>query len=105
MKKLLVLMSVLALVLALGLLTGCGSKSESETAGEAAGQSMDNTSGQAAGGAEVAYHDCDGGCGMTHVPMDQLTEIDGKYYCAGCAAKVKAAAEEEGGDHSHDGGH
>lgn len=29
-------------------------------------------------------------CGMKDVPEAQLTEIDGKWYCAGCARKVAA---------------
>jgi len=55
--------------------------------------------------AQVAEaHDCDGGCGMTAVPMDKLTEVNGKFYCAGCAAKAKAEAgtDEEGHEgHGH----
>jgi hypothetical protein len=46
----------------------------------------------------VATHDCEGACGMTSVPEDQLTEIDGKWYCAGCAAKAK---EADDADHPH----
>ena len=46
----------------------------------------------------VATHDCAGACGMTNVPEDQLTEIDGKWYCAGCAAKAK---EEDHSGHDH----
>ncbi len=44
-------------------------------------------------------HDCDGGCGMTNMPALKTTEIDGKYYCAGCAAKLKAKADEEKSGH------
>ena len=53
-------------------------------------------------------HDCDGGCGMTAVPMDHLTEVNGKFYCGGCVEKAKADAEgtteeteEEHEGHSH----
>ncbi len=53
----------------------------------------------------VATHDCDGPCPMKDVAMDHLTEINGKYYCAGCAVKAKADAEAEGTetDDSHEG--
>ena len=48
-------------------------------------------------GVQVVKHDCDGGCGMKDVPVDKMTEIDGKFYCAGCAKSA------EKGDHSgHD---
>ena len=48
-------------------------------------------------------HDCDGGCGMTAVPMSKLTEIDSKFYCAGCVAKAKAEAEAEETTDEHKG--
>jgi hypothetical protein len=44
----------------------------------------------------VATHDCAGDCGMTNVPESEMTEIDGKWYCAGCARK---AQEDHGHDH------
>lgn len=51
---------------------------------------------------EVAEtHDCEGACGMTAVPADKLTEVNGKFYCAGCAGKAKAEAEAEG-EEAHD---
>ena len=49
----------------------------------------------------VATHDCDGACGMKDVAMDHLTEVDGKFYCAGCAAKAKEEAGTK--DDSHEG--
>ncbi len=55
---------------------------------------------------EVAEtHDCDGPCPMKDVAMDHLTEINGKFYCAGCAVKAKADAEAEAGEaeDSHEG--
>jgi len=51
--------------------------------------------------AEVAVHDCDGGCGMTNVPVDKMTEVDGKFYCAGCAAKLEGGEEEDHSGHDH----
>ncbi len=47
-------------------------------------------------------HDCDGGCGMTAVPADQMTEVGGKYYCGGCVIKAKEEAGEKAED-SHEG--
>ena len=44
----------------------------------------------------VAAHDCAGGCGMTAMPEDQMTEIDGKWYCAGCAKNIQSAEEGPG---------
>jgi len=40
-------------------------------------------------------HDCDGGCGMKDVPANQLTEVNGKYYCQGCLKKMNT---DQGGD-------
>jgi hypothetical protein len=84
------LVAAASLVAILALAAGCGGGGD-EPAAEA------EQAAPAEGATEVTTHDCAGGCGMTAVPADQMTEIDGKYYCAGCAAKVK-----EGGD-DHDG--
>ncbi|PID78941.1 hypothetical protein CSA17_06815 [bacterium DOLJORAL78_65_58] len=80
MKKMLTLSLILMLSLTLLPLAGCG-----DGGGEKDQQSE-----------VAATHDCDGGCGMKDAPVDQLTKVDGKYYCASCAEKAKA------GDHSHD---
>lgn len=83
MKKMMALVLLLMLGLTILPLAGCG--------GGDGGEQQEQKS-------EVAAtHDCAGGCGMTGVPEDQLTLVDGKYYCAGCVDKAK------GGDHSHDG--
>jgi hypothetical protein len=88
MKKLFTLLAVAILLLSLALFVGC---SQTETAGD----SEVNT--------EITKHDCDGGCGMKDMTEDQLTEIDGKYYCAGCAAKVKAEETvDPHAGHDHD---
>lgn len=95
MKKLTLMMVML---LGLGLLAGCGG-GEAEQAEQAAPAT------EAAADVQVATHDCDGGCGMTAVPVDKMTVVDGKYYCAGCAAKLEtedqAHDHTEGDDHSH----
>nr|MEE4266664.1 hypothetical protein [Candidatus Krumholzibacteria bacterium] len=84
MKKILVLMGLLALLLA----AGCGGGDE--TAADKVEAAAED--------AQVATHDCDGGCGMKAVPVDQLTEKDGKFYCAGCLKKVE---EEDHSGHNH----
>ena len=77
-----------AAVFALGLVVGCGGGGEDEAA---TAEKAD------AAATVVAVHDCDGACGMKDVPVDKMTVVDGKYYCAGCAKKA------EGEDHSgHD---
>lgn len=44
----------------------------------------------------AAVHDCAGGCGMTAVPEAQMTAIDGKWYCAGCAKGMQQGAHHPG---------
>ncbi|MCP4549803.1 MAG: hypothetical protein GY835_25390 [bacterium] len=85
MKK--ITMFLLLAILALGmiLLPGCGDKTE--------------TADETTADTKLAAHDCDGGCGMTDVPMERLSEVDGKYYCAGC--KVKMDREDEAETESH----
>lgn len=86
MKARNLVLAVVAIAL-LAILIGCGGGDNQDTAA---------TPPKADTATEVAQtHDCDGGCGMTNVPMDHLTEIDGKFYCQGCANKVKAATEAE----------
>lgn len=122
MKKVLLLAGAAALVLSLVLVAGCGGeKAEAQTC---AGCGMTLTEGHAkmidgkpycshcaekmAGaaaqdaGEQVAVHDCDGGCGMKDVPINQLTELNGKYYCQGCLKKMNAEkAEHPKSDHPH----
>ncbi len=80
MKKLMILLSAVFLLMSLVAFTGCG--------GDKAAEETEAI--------QVATHDCDGGCGMKNMPAGQTTEIDGKFYCAGCAAKAKG---DEGGSH------
>lgn len=58
-----------------------------ETATEAATETATET---------VAMHDCAGGCGMKAVPEDKMTEIEGKFYCSGCAKKMESGGEAHG---------
>lgn len=89
------LLTLAACVLLLGI-AACGGGEEKPTAEQPAAESATQV---------AETHDCDGGCGMTEVPMDKLTEINGKYYCAGCAAKAKEEAGEDGESHEgHDHG-
>lgn len=85
MKKMTVLLSALALMLALVAFAGCGDQPADDAAAKA-----DAT--------VVATHDCDGGCGMTKMPADKTTEIDGKFYCTGCAKHMQEGNHE---GHNH----
>ena len=93
MKKLLIILTLVTLAFALPLVVGCGEKTE--TADEAATEAVDEAVTEAAAEAEVATADCAGSCGMKNVPKDQMTEKDGKFYCAGCAHALE--------DHDHSG--
>ena len=106
-RRMLLLTFALAIVALVALAAGgCGKKEAEEaqapppaqTTQEAqAPAAADHPHAEAATPAEgVAVHDCAGGCGMTNVPEDQLTEIDGKWYCAGCAKKVQESHEGHG---------
>jgi len=83
MKKLMLLLTAAFLLLSLVAFTGCGDKPAEDAAKDTDAP-------------QVATHDCDGGCGMKAMTAEQTTEVEGKFYCAGCAAKAK-------GDHA--GGH
>lgn len=82
MKKLIIILSALVLMLSLVAVAGCGDNAATEEAAETV----------------VATHDCDGGCGMTDMAADKTTEIDGKFYCAGCAKHMQEGSHE---GHSH----
>ena len=98
---------LVALLCALPLM-GCGGGEENAEPAESAAESTVETPAESAvespaaePAAEVAVHDCDGGCGMTNVPVDKMTEVDGKFYCAGCAAKLEEGDEEDHSGHDH----
>mgnify|MGYP002642095904 CR=1 FL=1 len=99
---------LLVLVLTIAfLIVGCGKKAEkTDAATKASGNAVLTTgvpgasapqtsAGRAIASAKLATakHDCDGGCGMTAVPLVQLTEVAGKYYCAGCVEHVKSSGK------------
>ena len=103
-KRLILGASLISLLAIFLLIVGCGdgggdtaSQTESaapaeeaapaETAAETATETATET---------VAMHDCDGGCGMKAMPEDQMTEIKGKFYCAGCAKKMESGGEAQG---------
>ena len=118
-RRLLVLTTVLALVAVGALaLAGCGGKDDQAQACSACGMKVaadkaqtvdgkllcehcapkpEEATGTAATEHPTAVHDCAGPCGMKAVAEDQLTEIDGKWYCAGCAKN--AAQDHTGHDH------
>lgn len=96
------------LVAALFLMAACGGGDEATTQAEDHTPAAEAT--EAAPAEALAVHDCDGGCGMKAVPEEKMTQIDGKWYCAGCVEKAKKAAEEgeagegEEGHEGHDHG-
>lgn len=89
MSRKIALLFLAAVLVVVPALTGCGGGETEQSAAET----------QAEPAATVATHDCDGACGMTSVPEDQLTEVDGKWYCAGCAPKDETTDEHAGHDH------
>jgi hypothetical protein len=99
MNKRLILGSIVISLAALLLLSGCGGGEDTSSQAESASQATPETAAPETAVPEaeiVAAHDCAGGCGMKDWPEDQLTEIEGKWYCAGCAKKAEAASTEEG---------
>lgn len=111
-------------LLALGalLLAGCGAKTEAAACAgcghELAAKDAVMVGGEAlcaacaekkAGETVTARHDCAGGCGMKDWPEDQMTQIEGQWYCKGCAANLEQGTDEphdhgDGADHTHDHG-
>jgi len=90
MKKFWISSLALAALVALGLLMGgCGGGEQDAAPAEKAAET-------------VAVHDCAGGCGMEAVAEEKMTEVDGKWYCAGCAKKAQQDHEHEEGD-GHEG--
>lgn len=91
MQKILIILALTSLFL----IAGCGGGSETTEADAAKTEGA-----QAIEDAKevAATHDCDGGCGMKNVAVAQLTEVDGKFYCAGCKDKAK---EEDHSGHNH----
>ena len=107
MKRSMLFLTLAVAVVALAALavTGCGSKEAQEAQAPQETQAAPATTETAPAAAEaeaatpaegVAVHDCAGGCGMTNVAEDQLTEIDGQWYCAGCAKKAQESHEGHG---------
>lgn len=89
LKRLLVVLATLMFALVLG----CGGGDDTAADAEKAADEV----------IVVTVHDCDGDCGMTGVAVEEMTVVDGKYYCAGCAKKA-AGAEQPGHDgHDHSG--
>lgn len=105
MNKRLILGASLVSLLAIFLfVAGCGdggndTASEAESAAPAEEAAATETAAETAtetATETVAMHDCAGGCGMTAMPEDQMTEIEGKFYCAGCAKKMESGGEAHG---------
>jgi len=84
MKKNLILTGLLILLVSLVAVAGCGDKSADTD--EAA--------------KTIATHDCEGDWGMMNMTPEQTKEIDGKFYCTGCAKKVAADDAHKGHNHN-----
>ena len=103
-KRLILGASLISLLAIFLLIVGCGdgggdTASEAESAAPAEEATATEAVTEAATEAAtetVAMHDCAGGCGMTAMPEDQMTEIEGKFYCAGCAKKMESGGEAHG---------
>lgn len=80
MKRNLILAGLIILLVSLVAVTGCSKKDEKAEA-------------------VVVAHDCAGDCGMTNMTPEQTKEVDGKFYCTGCAKKLEKTDAHEG--HSH----
>ena len=101
MNKRLILGASLITLLAFGLLAaGCGGGDDTASQAESAAPAEKAVPAESAT-ETVAVHDCAGGCGMTAVPEDQMTEVDGKWYCAGCAKKAQAEHPHGEGQDEH----
>ena len=98
MNKRLILGASLITLLAFSLLiAGCGDGGEDTAAETKSAVPAEEAAPAAETATEtVAAHDCAGGCGMKAVPEDKMTEIDGKFYCAGCAKKAQAEGNGAG---------
>lgn len=85
----LALMALLAIGL---LLSGCSGGEDTEATADKADPAVDSAPTET-----VAAHDCEGGCGMKAVPEANMTQVDGKWLCGGCAKKAEAAEGHEEG--------
>ena len=105
-KRLILGASVIGLLAMFLFIAGCGDGGEEATTQAEHPASSEHPTADAATEAAkvevekaadaVAVHTCAGGCGMKDMPADQMTEIDGKFYCAGCAKKVESGGEGHG---------
>ena len=91
-------MTLVAVLFLMPLVAGCGGGSTEEKAAPAESAATETAAETTEAAAEtVATHDCDGGCGMTGVAEAKLTEVEGKWYCAGCAKKAQEAHGDDDG--------
>ncbi len=115
MSKFLKTAAVAVLLLGLAALYGCGGDAEANVCAGCDAE-LDASQAKMVGDAMycaacaqkkaneevIARHDCEGGCGMTDWPEDKMSQIDGKWYCKGCADKMQ---DDHGHDHDDHDGH
>ncbi len=115
MKKTMLLAGLVALVLSLALVTGCGGdKAQAQMCAgcgvtiadghakmidgkaycEHCQENMASEAAKEGGDQQVAVHDCDGGCGMKDVPIKNLTEVNGKFYCQSCLDRISQRKDD-----------
>ena len=86
---------LIILLCSMFLLAGCGGGDDAATTAEETAPATEAAPAETE--AVAVVHDCDGGCGMKDQPEATMTEVGGKWFCAGCADKAKEAAKEVGG--------
>lgn len=95
--RLIWIVGLAAMLLMLPLLAGCGGGEDAASEAESAATAEQPATAEHPAGTEhpakaatetAAMHDCAGDCGMKAVPEAQMTEVNGKWYCAGCAKKA-----------------
>lgn len=83
MKKKILLTGLFILLVSLVAVAGCG----------------DQDAGTEESAKTIVNHDCEGDCGMTNMKPEHTKEIDGKFYCTGCAKKLADSDEHKGHNH------
>jgi hypothetical protein len=84
---------LIILLCSMFLLAGCSGGDDAATTAEETAPATEAAPTTEAAPAEAdavaAVHDCDGGCGMKAQPEESMTEVGGKWFCAGCVDKAK----------------
>ena len=90
-----ILTMLIILLCSMFLLAGCSGGDDAATTAEEMTPATEAAPAEAE--AVAAVHDCDGGCGMKAQPEATMTEVEGKWFCAGCVDKAKDAVKDAAG--------